>query len=96
MFASLYYLTGRRTERIIEGMKETGERPEAGKVDKDIAKKMPAPGEAWPSERAEGIKEGKPGHDLSTPSPGRLSYDESKRLKPGKRLGEEEEEEEKK
>ncbi len=96
MFSSLYYLTGRRTERILEQMKETGERPEAEKVDKDIAKKMPAPGEAWPSERAQGIKEGKQGHDLSTPSPGRLSYDDSKRLKPGKRLGEEEEEEEKK
>jgi hypothetical protein len=95
MFASLYYLTHQRTERIIEHMKETGERPEAGKVDKDLSKKMPAPGEAWASERAQGIKEGKQGHDLSTPEPGRLSYDDSKRLKPGKRLGDEEEEEKK-
>jgi hypothetical protein len=57
---------------------------------------VPAPGEAWPSERAEGIKKGKAGHDLSTPPPSRLSVDSSKRFKPGKRLGEEEEDEEKK
>jgi len=96
MFSSLYYLRVKRTERIIERVREAGEAIEPSKVDKDIARKMPAPGKSWPSERAEGIKEGKPGHDLSTASPGRLSYDSSKRLKPGKRLGEEEEEEEKK
>jgi hypothetical protein len=96
MFSSLYYLRVKRTERIIERVRETGEAVEPSKVDKDIARRMPAPGESWPSERAVGIKEGKPGHDLSTPSPGRLSDDSSKRLKPGKRLGEEEEEEEKK
>ncbi|RDE12075.1 MAG: hypothetical protein C4K47_08780 [Candidatus Thorarchaeota archaeon] len=96
IFSSLFYLRVQRTERIIEKVREAGEQPEPGKVDKDIARRMPVPGESWPSETAQGIKEGKPGHDLSTPSPGRLSYDESKRLKPGKRLGEEEEEEEKK
>jgi hypothetical protein len=96
MFSSLYYLRVKRTERIIERVRETGEAVEPSKVDKDLARKMPAPGESWPSETAEGIKEGKPGHDLSAASPGRLSYDSSKRLKPGRRLGEEEEEEEKK
>ncbi len=96
IFASMFYLRRQRVERIVEKVKESGETVEPGKVDKEIAERMPAPGEAWPSERAEGIKKGKPGYDLSTPPPGRLSVDSSKRLKPGKRLGEEEEEEEKK
>jgi hypothetical protein len=96
IFSSLFYLRKQRVERIVEKVKESGVTVEPGKLDRDIAERVPAPGESWPSERAEGIKKGKPGHDLSTPPPGRLSVDSSKRLKPGKRLGEEEEEEEKK
>ena len=60
-------------------------------VDKESAARTPAPGEAWPSVRAEGIKAGKPGHELSAPAPDRLSVDGSRRLGKPKRIGEDDE-----
>ena len=94
IFTSLYYLRVQRVDRIIERAKEEGETFEVGEVDKEIAERAPAPGESWQSERAEGIPEGKPGHDLSDEQPGRLSVDrKATRFKPGKRLGDDEEEE---
>lgn len=94
IFTSLYYLRVQRVDRIIERAKEEGETFEAGEVDEEIAERAPAPGESWRSERAEGIPEGKPGHDLSGEEPGRLSVDrKTARFKPGKRLGDDEEEE---
>jgi hypothetical protein len=88
IFTALYYLTHERTERIIEHAKETGETFEPGKVDEDLAKRAPEPGKPWPSERAEGVEKGKPGHDLSAPDPNRLTVDKSRRLGKSKRLGE--------
>ncbi len=94
IFTSLYYLRVQRVDRIIERAKEEGETFEAGEVDEELAERAPAPGESWPSERAEGISKGKPGHDLSGEQPGRLSVDRGKaRFKPRKRLGDDEEEE---
>ncbi|MGY5862040.1 MAG: hypothetical protein RTU09_06660 [Candidatus Thorarchaeota archaeon] len=94
IFTSLYYLRVQRVDRIIERAKEEGETFEAGEVDEEIAERAPAPGESWQSERAEGIPEGKPGHDLSGEQPGRLSVDrKTSRFTPGKRLGDDEEEE---
>ncbi len=94
IFTSLYYLRVQRVDRIIDRAKEEGETFEAGEVDEEIAERAPAPGESWPSERAEGISKGKPGHDLSGEQPGRLSVDrKTSRFKPGKRLGDDEEEE---
>ncbi len=95
MLTILYYLREERLERIIEQAKVEGETFERGEVDEDILEAAPEEGEAWRSEHAQGIKEGKLGHDLSTPDPSRLSVDREKaRFKPGKRLGDDEEEEE--
>ena len=94
IFTSLYYLRVQRVNRIVERAKKEGETFEAGEVDEEIAERAPAPGDSWPSERAEGIPKGKPGHDLSGEQPGRLSVDrKTSRFKPGKRLGDDEEEE---
>jgi hypothetical protein len=94
IFTSLYYLRVQRVDRIVERAKKEGETFEAGEVDEEIAERAPAPGESWPSERAEGIPKGKLGHDLSGEQPGRLSVDrKTSRFKPGKRLGDDEEEE---
>ncbi|MBS3795249.1 MAG: hypothetical protein KGY80_10145 [Candidatus Thorarchaeota archaeon] len=91
----LYYLKEERLERIISQARTEGESFEKGEVDEEILEAAPEKGEAWPSEHARGIEEGKPGHDLSSPDSDRLSVDRDKaRFKPGKRLGEEEEEEE--
>ncbi len=90
IFTALYYLTHERTERIIERAKESGETFEPGKVDEDLAKRAPEPGKPWPSERAEGVEKGKPGHDLSAPDPDRLTVDKSRRLGKVKRYGEDE------
>jgi hypothetical protein len=94
IFTCLVYLWFERTGRIIERAKEEGETFEPGEVDEEIAERSPKPGEPWPSETAEGIPEGKPGHDLSAPDTKRLTVDSSRRLGAPKRLGEEEEEEE--
>ncbi|RDE16031.1 MAG: hypothetical protein C4K48_02750 [Candidatus Thorarchaeota archaeon] len=95
IFTALYYLTHERTERIVERAKESGETFEPGKVDKDLAERAPAPGKAWPSERAEGIEKGKPGHDLSAPDPNRFTAESSRRLGKVKRYGEDDEDKEK-
>jgi hypothetical protein len=92
IFTALYYLTHERTERIIEHAKETGETFEPGKVDEDLAKHAPEPGKPWPSEKAEGIEKGKPGHDLSAPDSKRLTIDKSRRLGQAKRSGEDDDE----
>ena len=92
IFTALYYLAHERTERIIERAKESGETFEPGKVDKDLAERAPEHGKAWPSERAEGIEKGKPGHDLSAPDSNRYTADSSRRLGKVKRYGEDEEE----
>jgi hypothetical protein len=92
IFTALYYLSRERTERIVSKAREAGETFEPDKVDKEIADATPDPGEAWPSERAEGIKEGKPGHDLSAPDTDRLSVDESRRLGKPKRFGDDDDE----
>ncbi|MDH4214085.1 MAG: hypothetical protein OEV85_09210 [Candidatus Thorarchaeota archaeon] len=88
IFTAIYYLRVERTQRIIERAKESGETFEEGKVDEDLAKKAPEPGKPWPSERAEGIEKGKPGHDLSAPDSDRLTVDKSRRLGKAKRFGE--------
>lgn len=89
----LYYLRTERVERIVTRAREEGDTLEPDKVDKDIAKAMPAAGESWPSERAEGIKKGQQGHDLSAPDSHRLSVGSDRRLGKVKRLGEEDEDE---
>ncbi len=94
IFTALYYLTHERTERIVERAKESGETFEPGKVDKDLAERAPEPGKAWPSERAEGVEKGKPGHDLSAPDPNRFTAESSRRLGKVKRYGEDEEDKE--
>ncbi len=91
IFTAIVYLRTGRTERIISRAREAGETFDPDKVDKEIADRTPDPGETWPSERAEGIKEGKPGHDLSAPDSRRLSVGDSRRLGKPKRLGEDEE-----
>jgi hypothetical protein len=88
IFTAIFYLRVQRTKRIIEHAKEHGETFQPGKVDEDLAKKAPEPGKPWPSEKAEGIEEGKPGHDLSAPDSKRLTVDKSRRLGAVKRLGE--------
>jgi hypothetical protein len=90
----LYYLRRGRLERIVEQAREDGDTFDPDEVDKDIADATPDPGESWASERAEGIKEGKQGHDLSAPDSDRLSVDSSRRLGAPKRLGDDDEEEE--
>ncbi|MFW9975282.1 MAG: hypothetical protein ACFFDQ_08465 [Candidatus Thorarchaeota archaeon] len=94
IFTSIVYLRTERTERIVSRAREAGETFAPDKVDKEIADRTPDPGESWPSERAEGIKKGKPGHDLSAPDTRRLSVDSSRRLAKPKRFGEDDEEEE--
>lgn len=94
ILTSLYYLKVQRTERILSKAKEAGTTFQPGEVDKDLAEKAPAPGQPWPTERTEGIKPGKPGHEVSTPDSKRLVVDDSRRLGKVKRLGEEEEEKE--
>jgi len=93
IFTAIYYLRVERTERIIERAKESGETFEPGKVDEDLAKRAPEPGKPWPSERAEGVEKGKPGHDLSAPDPDRLTVDKSRRLGKVKRFGEDDDDE---
>ena len=93
IFTCVVYLWYERTGRIIEQAREEGETFEPGEVDEEIAERAPEPGEPWPSETAEGITEGKPGHDLSAPDTKRLVVDDSRRLGAPKRLGDEEEEE---
>jgi hypothetical protein len=94
IFTAVFYLRHERTERIVSRARSEGQTFAPDKVDKEIADKTPDPGESWPSERAEGIKEGKPGHDLSTPDSRRLSVDDSRRLGKVKRLGEDDEDDE--
>jgi len=91
IFTALVYLRGGRTERIVAKAREVGETFDPDEVDEDIAEATPDPGESWPSERAEGIKEGDPGHELSAPDPDRLSVDDSRRLGKAKRFGEDDE-----
>jgi hypothetical protein len=76
IFTCLYYLWFERTGRIIERAREEGETFEPGEVDEEIAERAPKPGEPWPSEQAEGITEGRPGHELSAPDRKRLVVDE--------------------
>ena len=94
IFTAVFYLRHERTERIVSRARSEGQTFAPDKVDKEIADKTPDPGESWPSERAEGIKEGKPGHDLSAPDSRRLSIDDSRRLGKVKRLGEDDEDDE--
>jgi len=94
IFTAVYYLRYERAERIVSRAREAGETFAPDKVDKEIADRTPDPGESWPSERAEGIKKGEPGHDLSAPDTRRLSVDSSRRLGKPKRFGEDDEEEE--
>ncbi len=91
IFTAVYYLRHERTERIVTRARETGETFDPDEVDKEIAEKIPDSGESWTSERAAGIKEGKPGHDLSAPDSRRLSIDDSRRLGKAKRLGDDDE-----
>lgn len=93
IFSALYYLRVEREERIIERAREKGETFEKDKVDKDLAERAPKPGQAWPSEQARGIEEGRRGHDLSAPDSDRLTVDKSRRLGKGKRFGDDDEEE---
>ncbi|MGY5863484.1 MAG: hypothetical protein RTV41_02710 [Candidatus Thorarchaeota archaeon] len=91
IFTSLVYLRGGRTERIVARAREEGETFDPDEVDDDIADKTPDPGETWASERAEGVKDGDPGHELSAPDPDRMSVGDSRRLGKAKRLGEDDE-----
>ncbi|MHA1964579.1 MAG: hypothetical protein ACXACG_03195 [Candidatus Thorarchaeota archaeon] len=94
IFTALYYLRYERTERIVDRAREAGETFEPDEVDEEIAEATPDPGEAWPSETAEGIKAGEPGHELSAPDSDRLSVDDSRRLGKAKRFGDEDEDDE--
>ncbi|MFW9809297.1 MAG: hypothetical protein ACFFE6_07950 [Candidatus Thorarchaeota archaeon] len=91
IFTAIVYLRTGRTERIVARAREAGETFDPDEVDKDIADRTPDPGETWASERAEGIKKGEPGHDLSAPDPDRLTVDDSRRLGKAKRFGEDDE-----
>jgi hypothetical protein len=91
IFTALVYLRTGRMERIVTRAREKGETFDPDEVDKEIADVTPDPGESWTSERAEGVKEGEPGHELSAPDPDRLSVDDSRRLGKAKRLGEDDE-----
>jgi hypothetical protein len=91
IFTALVYLRGGRTERIVARAREEGETFDPDEVDEEIADRTPDPGETWASERAEGVKEGDPGHELSAPDPDRMSVDDSRRLGKAKRLGEDDE-----
>ncbi len=94
ILSMLYYLKTERLERIVERAKAEGKTYDPDEVDDDIDAATPDPGESWPSERSEGIKDGKQGHDLSAPDSRRLSVDSSRRLGKGKRLGDEDEDDE--
>lgn len=87
----LYYLKTERLERIVDRAKAEGKTYAPDEVDDDIDDATPDPGESWPSERSEGIKEGKQGHDLSAPDSRRLSVDSGRRLGKAKRLGDDDE-----
>ncbi|MFW9793660.1 MAG: hypothetical protein ACFFEE_05130 [Candidatus Thorarchaeota archaeon] len=91
IFTAVVYLRTGRIERIVARAREEGETFAPDEVDEDIADATPDPGESWPSERAEGIKEGEPGHKLSAPDSDRLTVDDSRRLGKAKRLGEDDE-----
>ncbi len=91
IFTAVVYLRTGRTERIVERAREEGKTFDPDEVDKEIADRTPDPGETWASERAEGIKEGDPGHELSAPDPDRLTVDDSRRLGKAKRLGDDDE-----
>jgi hypothetical protein len=80
-----------RTERIVSRAREDDEKFDPDEVDKDIADRTPDPGEEWASERAEGVKEGDPGHGLSAPDPDRMSVGDSRRLGKAKRFGDDDE-----
>ncbi len=90
----LYYLKVGRLERIVKRSREDGETFDPNTVDEDIAEATPDPGESWASERSEGIKAGKQGHDLSAPDPKRMTVDSSRRLGAPKRLGDDDEDDE--
>lgn len=92
ILSMLYYLKTERLERIVKRAREDGDTFDPDEVDEDIADATPDPGESWASERAEGIKEGKQGHDLSAPDPKRMSTS-GRRLGKGKRYGDDEEDE---
>ncbi len=96
VLSMLYYLRVGRVERLVERAKAEGRTFEPGKADTDLVRTAPPPGQAWPSETAEGIKKGAPGHELSSPDTRRLTVDQSRRLGTPKRAGETESEEEKK
>ena len=91
IFTALYYLRYERTERIVSRAREDDEKFDPDEVDKDIADATPDPGEEWASEKAEGVKDGDPGHDLSAPDPDRMSVGDSRRLGKAKRFGDDDE-----
>ncbi|MDF1539102.1 MAG: hypothetical protein P1Q69_09370, partial [Candidatus Thorarchaeota archaeon] len=91
ILSMLWYLRGGRLERIVERAREDGDTFDPNEVDEDIADVTPDPGESWASERSEGVKKGKQGHDLSAPDPKRMSVDSSRRLGSAKRLGDDDE-----
>ncbi len=86
IFSMLYYLRWERTERVLERALEDGviEEDEVDEDIKEYARKE--------KETAGQIPEHKQGHDLSSPDSSRLRVDESRRYKPGRRLGDDEEE----
>jgi len=94
ILTTIYYLRVERVERVISHAREEGEILAPEEVDEEIAERLPPEGQPWPSERAVGVPEGRPGHELSTPDTKRLVIDDSRRLKRPRRLGEEEDEEE--
>jgi hypothetical protein len=75
-------------ERIVEAAMEDGV-IEEGEVDDEVLEHI-----REEEETAGQIPKHKQGHDLSSPDPARLRVDESRRYKPGRRLGDDEEEEE--
>ena len=94
ILSMLYYLRTERLERIVDRARDEGETFDPDEVDEDIADATPDPGESWPSERSEGIKEGDQGSRLSAPDPDRMSVDSSRRLGAAKRLGDDDEDDE--
>ncbi|TFG14650.1 hypothetical protein EU537_02995 [Candidatus Thorarchaeota archaeon] len=93
IFSLLYYLRTERMERIVDRARREGRTFAPEEVDEDIAEATPDPDETWPSEKAKGIEEGRPGYDLSAPDPDRLSVGKGRRLGKAKRFGEKDEEE---
>ncbi len=89
IFSMLYYLKVERVERVVERIKEEGEEVTPEEVDKEVYEEVTAP------ETPEQIEEGRPGADLQgPPDTARLRVDPSRRFKPGKRLGQEDDNEE--